>query len=100
MNDDEEDEDNIRVEENIEDAKDDNSLLQPEEIIKDEIKEDEKEKKDTLKEFGKLDEDDDSNDDSNDNDNQDGGSKKIVIDTTNNDEEPAVGNGKKIKLDL
>ena len=49
---DEEDEDNIRVEENIEDAKDDNSLLQPEEIIKDEIKEDEKEKKDTLKEFG------------------------------------------------
>mgnify|MGYP001198930720 FL=1 len=100
MYDDEEDEDNIRVEENIEDAKDDNSLLQPEEIIKDEIKEDEKEKKDTLKEFGKLDEDDDSNDDSNDNDNQDGGSKKIVIDTTNNDEEPAVGNGKKIKLDL
>ena len=74
MNDDEEDEDNIRVEENIEDAKDDNSLLQPKEIIKDEIKEDEK--KDTLKTLGKLDEDDDSNDDSNDNDNQHCGSKK------------------------
>ena len=88
----------IRMEENIEDANDEDSLLQPEDIIEDEIKEDEKEKKDTLKEFGKLDEE--NEEEENDDGNDDGdGKKKIIIDTKTLDE-PAVGNGKKIKMDL
>ena len=100
----------IRLEENIEDAQDEKSILQPEKIEQEEQKNDEKEKKEILKEFGKEDEDENENGNGNGNGNgnemnesiteDDSNKKKIIIGSTEDEGEPAVGNGKKIKLNL